>query len=102
VSGTIFGFCSEHLSVVFRGIGFIQSQTQRNSTTSTIAEANIDITPSIFVRSRQRLTSYQLKRSGNIALSHVDSTVRDDSKRICLLCSAILHQLPGTAFKQGA
>ena len=68
VSGPIFGFCSEHLSVAFRGIEFIRSQTRQNSTTSTIAEANIDITQSIFVRSRQRSTTYRLKRSRNVAL----------------------------------
>ena len=68
MSGPIFGLCSEHLSVVFRGIGFIPSQTRRNSTTSTIAEANIDITRSIFVRPRQRSTTYRLKRSSNVAL----------------------------------
>ena len=62
VSGPIFGLCSEHLSVVFRGIGFIRSQAPRNSTMSTIAEANIDITRSIFLHSR-RSTSYRLKRS---------------------------------------
>ena len=67
MSGPIFGFCSEHLLVVFRGIGFIRSQTRRNSTTSTIAEANIDITQSIFVHSRQRSTAYRLKRSRNVA-----------------------------------
>ena len=39
VSGPIFGLCSEHLSVVLRGIGFIRFQTRRNATTSTIAEA---------------------------------------------------------------
>ena len=68
VSGPIFGLRSEHLSVVFRGIGFIRSQTRRNSTTSTIAEANIDITRSIFVHPRQRSTTYRLKRSSNVAL----------------------------------
>ena len=67
MSGPIFGLYSEHLSVVFRGIGFIRSQTRRNSTTSTIAEANIDITRSIFVRFRQRSTTYRLKRSSSVA-----------------------------------
>ena len=67
MSGPIFGLRSEHLSVVFRGIGFIRSQTRRNST-STIAEANIDITRSIFVHPRQRSTTYRLKRSSNVAL----------------------------------
>ena len=60
--------CSENLSVVLRGIGFISCQTRRNATTSTIAEANIDITRSIFVPSRQRSTTYRLKRSSNVAL----------------------------------
>ena len=63
VSGPIFGLCSEHLSVVLRGIGFTRFQTRRNATTSTIAEANIVITRSFFVRSRQRSTTYRLKRS---------------------------------------
>ena len=67
VSGPIFGLCSEHLSVLFRIIGFIRSQTRRNSTTSTIAEANLDVTQSIFVRSRQRSTTYRLKRSSDVA-----------------------------------
>ena len=66
VSGPIFGLCSEHLSAVVRGIGFIRSQTERNATTSTIAEANIDITRSIFVRSRQRSTTYRLKSSSSM------------------------------------
>ena len=43
--------------------GFIRSQTRRNSTTSTIAEAHLDITGSIFVRSRQRSTTCRLKHS---------------------------------------
>ena len=34
LSGPIFGLCSENLSVVVRGIGFIGSQTRRNATTS--------------------------------------------------------------------
>ena len=63
MSGPIFGLCSEHLSVVLRGIGFTRFQTRRNATTSTIAEANIVITRSFFVRSRQRSTTYRLKRS---------------------------------------
>jgi len=60
VSGPNFGLRSEHLSVVFRGIGFIRSQTRQNSTTSTIAEADLVITctQSIFVRSLQRSTTY--------------------------------------------
>ena len=69
--------------VVFRGIGFIRFQTRRNATTSKIAEANIDITRSIFVRSRQRSTTYRLKRS--------DSTWSQQfaGKRICLQCCTI-------------
>ena len=66
VSGPIFGLSSEHLWVVFRSIGFIRSQTRRNATTSMIAEANIDITRSIFVRSRQRSTTYLLKHSSSM------------------------------------
>ena len=66
VSGPIFGLCSEHLSVVLRDIGFIRFQTRRNATTSTIAEANIVITRYFFVRSRQRSTTYRLKRSSSM------------------------------------
>ena len=65
VCDPIFGLCSEHLSVVLRGIGFIRFQTRPNATTSTIAEANIVITRSFFVRSRQRSTTYRLKRSSD-------------------------------------
>ena len=66
--GPILGLYAEHLIVAFRDIGFIRSQTRRNTTTSTIAEGNINITPSIFVRSRQQSTTYQLKCSSNVAL----------------------------------
>ena len=52
MSGPIFGLRSEHLSVVFRGIGFIRSQTRRNATTSTIAEANIGLFLSALVNHR--------------------------------------------------
>ena len=51
--------------VLFWIIGFIRSQTQRNSTTSMIAEANLDVTRSIFVPSRLR--SDRLKRSSDVA-----------------------------------
>ena len=88
VSGPIFGLCSEHLSVVLRSIGFIRFQTRRNATTSTIAEANIVITRSFFVRSRQRSTTYRLKRSGSMWSEQCGIT----GKRICLQCSAILFQ----------
>ena len=76
MGGPIFGLYSEHLSAVLRGIGFIRSQTRRNSTTSTIAETNIDITRSIFVRSRQPSTTYRLKRPATLLSFHVESTVR--------------------------
>ena len=98
MSGPIFGLCSEHLSVVLRGIGFIRFQTRRNATTSTIAEANIVITRSYFVRSRQRSTTYRLKRSSSMWSEQCGIT----GKRICLQCSAILFQQSGTAFKQCA
>ena len=75
-SGPIFALCSEHLSVVFRGIGFIRFQTRRNATTSAIAEANFDITRFICVRSRQRSTTYRLKTSQ----FYEESTVRDYRK----------------------
>ena len=92
VSGPIFGLYLEHLSVVFRGIGFIRSQTRRNSTTSTIAEANIDNTRSIFVPSRQRSTTYRLKRSSNIAIfpwsQQFAITVRGFVYNVLLFCTS--------------
>ena len=60
MSGPIFGLCSEHLSILSRIIGLIRSQTRRNASTSTIAEANLDDTRSIFVCSRERSTTYQV------------------------------------------
>ena len=72
MSGPIFGLCLEHLSAVVRGIGFLRSQTRRNATTSTIAEANVDITRSIFVRSHQRSTTYRLKPSTSLLSLHVE------------------------------
>ena len=80
MSGPIFGLCSEHLSIVFRGIGLIRFQSRRNATTSTIAEANIDITLSIFVCSRQRSTTYRLKRSSSMWSQQFAIT----GKRVCL------------------
>ena len=62
VSGPIFGLCWEHLSILSRIIGFIRSQTRRNASGSTIAEANLDDTRSIFVRSCERSTTYRVKR----------------------------------------
>ena len=50
-----------------RIIGFIRSQTRRNASTSTIAEANLDVTRSIFVRARERSTTYRVKRSSDVA-----------------------------------
>ena len=79
MSGPIFGLCSEHLSVVLRGIGFIRFQTRRNATTSTIAEVNIVITRSFFVCSRQRSTTYRLKRSSSMWSEQCGIT----GKRIC-------------------
>ena len=79
VSGPIFGLCSEHLSVVLRGIGFIRFQSRRNATTSTIAEANIVITRSFFVGSRQQSTTYRLKRSSSVW----SQQCRIAGKRIC-------------------
>ena len=90
MSGPIFGLCSEHLSVVLRGIGFIRFQTRRNATTSTIAEANIVITRSIFVRCRQRSTeTFQF---------HVESTVCDYWKEdlltmFCYFAPVIRHSV---------
>ena len=90
VSGPIFGLCSEHLSVVLRAIGFIRFQTRRNATTSTIAEANIVITRSFFVRSRQRSTeTFQF---------HVELTVWDYWKEdllamFCYFAPVIRHSV---------
>ena len=84
VSGPIFGLCSEHLSVVLRGIGFIRFQTRRNATTSAKAKANIVITRSFFVRSRQRSSTYRLKRSSSMWSQQCGIT----GKRICLQSSA--------------
>ena len=50
-----------------RIIGFIRSQTRRNASTLRIAEANLDVTRSIFVRARERSTTYRVKRSGDVA-----------------------------------
>jgi len=61
------------------GYRFIRSQTRRNASTSTIAEAYIDITRAIFVRSRQRSTTYRLKRSGSMWSQQFAIT----GKRIC-------------------
>jgi len=83
VSGPIFGLCSEHLSVVLRGIGFIRFQTRRNATTSTIAEANIVTTRSFFVCSGQRSTTYRLKRSSSMWSEQCGIT----GKRICTMFS---------------
>ena len=83
MSVPIFGLCSEHLSLVFRGIGFIRFQTRRNATTFTVADANIDITRSIFVRSRRRSTTHRLKRSSSMWSQQFAG------KRICLQCSTI-------------
>ena len=67
MSGPIFGLCWEHLSILSRTIGFIRSQTRRNASRSTIAEANLDDTRSIFVHSRERSTTYRVKRSSDVA-----------------------------------
>ena len=94
VSGPIFGLCSEHLSVVLRGIGFIRFQTRRNATTSTIAEANIVITRSPFVRSRQRSTTYRLKRSSSMLSQQCGITGKEDSLTIfCYFAPVIRHSV---------
>ena len=67
MSGPIFGLCWEQLSILSRIIGFIRSQTRRNVSRSTIAEANLDDSRSIFVRSRERPTTYRVKRSSDVA-----------------------------------
>ena len=88
MSGPIFGLCSEHLSVVLRGIGFIRFQTRRNATTSTIAEANIVIIRSFFVRSRQRSTSYRLKRPVPCGVNSVGLLERGFACNVLLFCSS--------------
>ena len=91
VSGPIFGLCSEHLSVVFRGIGFIRSR--RNANTSTIAEANIDIARSIIVHSRQRSTTYRLKRSSSMWSQQFDYRKEDLFTMFCYFAPVIRHSL---------
>ena len=76
----MFGLSSENLSLVVRDIGSIRYQTWRKATMSTIAEANVDITWSIFVRSRQRSTTYRLKRSSSMWSQQFAIT----GKEICL------------------
>ena len=88
MSGQIFGLCSEHLSVVLRGIGFRRFQTRRNATTSTIAEANIVITRSFFVPSRQRSTTYRLKRSVPCGVNSVGLLERGFAYNVLLFCSS--------------
>ena len=55
---------------------------------STIAEANLNVTQSIFVRSRQRSTTYELKRSSDVVFPfHVDQQFTITwitGERICL------------------
>ena len=93
VSGPIFGLCSEHLSVLLRGIGFIRFQTRRNATTSTIAEANIVITRSFFVRSRQRSTTYRLKRSSSMRSEQCGITAEDLLTLFCYFAPVIRHSV---------
>ena len=90
VSAPILGLCSENLSVVVRGIGFIRSQTRRSATTSTIAEAQpIHFRP-------LSSTTYRLKHSRSMWSQQFAVT----GKRICLQFYAILNHEPGTAFNQ--
>ena len=94
VSGPIFGLCSEHLSVVLRGIGFIRFQTQQNATTSTIAETNIVITRSFFVRSRQRSTTYRVKRSSSMWSQQCGVTGKKDLLTMfCYFAPVIRHSV---------
>ena len=93
MSGPIFGLCWEHLSILSRIIGFIRSQTRRNASGSTIAEANLDDTRSIFVRSRERSTTYRVKRlSMWSSVRGVIEQLAITGERICVQCFAILHQ----------
>ena len=90
VIGPIFGLCSEYLSVVF-GVSVLHDLT-----TSTIAEANIDITRSIFVCSRQRSDYLSIEKFQ----FHVDSTVCEYRKEN--LFTMFFYFAPVTAFKQCA
>ena len=64
----------------------------------TIAEANLDDTRSIFVRSRERSTTYRVKRSSDVAFFPCGAVciwieqLAITGERICLQCFAILHQ----------
>ena len=108
MSGPIFGLCWEHLSILSRIIGFIRSQTRRNASGSTIAEANLDDTRSIFVPSRERSTTYRVKRSSDVAffpcgavcveLNSWRLQVRGFVYNVLLFCTSN----KGTAFKQCA
>ena len=85
--GTFIDFISDYR--------FIRSSTKLNASRSTIAEANLDDTQSIFVRSRERSTTYRVKRSNDVA--HVEQCAWIEQlaitgERICLQCFAILHQ----------
>ena len=62
-----FSQIGSHLSILSRNIGFLWSQTRRNASRSTIAEANLDVTWSIFVHSRERSTTYRVKRFSDVA-----------------------------------
>ena len=86
--GTFIDFISDYR--------FIRSSTKINASRSTIAEANLDDTRSIFVRSRERSTTYRVKRSSDVAF-HVEQCAWIEQlaitgERICLQCFAILHQ----------
>ena len=87
--GTFIDFISDYR--------FIRSSTKLNASRSTIAEANLDDTQSIFVRSRERSTTYRVKRSSDIAFFPCGAVCMIEQlaitgERICLQCFAILHQ----------
>ena len=62
MSGPIFGLFRNIYRFYF-GLSVLHDP---NSTTSTLAEANLDFTRSSFIRSRQRSTTYRLKRSRDV------------------------------------
>ena len=94
--GTFIDFISDYR--------FIRSSTKLNASRSTqgglrstIAEANLDDTRSIFVRSRERSTTYRVKRSSDVLSFHVEQCAWIEQlaitgERICLQCFAVLHQ----------
>ena len=80
----MFGLCSEHLSVALRSIGFIRFQTQRNDDSRGKYRYHL-----ILFHSLSSAIDYLSTETFEF---HVESTVWDTGKRICLQWSAILLQ----------